>query len=307
MKFKASYLELLESGELEKRIEKLYQILESCQLCPRKCRVNRLKGQKGVCRTGKNLMVASYHPHFGEEEVLVGSHGSGTIFLSYCSLRCLYCQNYEISHLGIGREYSEVQVAQMMLDLQGRGCHNINFVTPTHFAGQLVKAVKIAAQEGLNLPIVWNCGGYENFEIIKLLEGIVDIYMPDMKYGDNEPGKKYSRPPIPDYWDQNREAVKEMHRQVGDLKVDERGIAKRGLLIRHLVLPDDIAKSENILKFIAKEISKNSYVNIMSQYYPSGEAFKFPELNRPVSEKEFLKVIQIAKKLGLTRGFIPPF
>jgi len=307
MKFKASYLELLESGELEKRIEKLYQILESCQLCPRKCRVNRLKGQKGVCRTGKNLMVASYHPHFGEEEVLVGSHGSGTIFLSYCSLRCLYCQNYEISHLGIGREYSEVQVAQMMLDLQGRGCHNINFVTPTHFAGQLVKAVKIAAQEGLNLPIVWNCGGYENFEIIKLLEGIVDIYMPDMKCGDNEPGKKYSRPPIPDYWDQNREAVKEMHRQVGDLKVDERGIAKRGLLIRHLVLPDDIAKSENILKFIAKEISKNSYVNIMSQYYPSGEAFKFPELNRPVSEKEFLKVIQIAKKLGLTRGFIPPF
>jgi len=307
MKFKASYLELLESGELEKRIEKLYQILESCQLCPRKCRVNRLKGQKGVCRTGKNLMVASYHPHFGEEDVLVGSHGSGTIFLSYCSLRCLYCQNYEISHLGIGREYSEVQVAQMMLDLQGRGCHNINFVTPTHFAGQLVKAVKIAAQEGLNLPIVWNCGGYENFEIIKLLEGIVDIYMPDMKYGDNEPGKKYSRPPIPDYWDRNREAVKEMHRQVGDLKVDERGIAKRGLLIRHLVLPDDIAKSENILKFIAKEISKNSYVNIMSQYYPSGEAFKFPELNRPVSEKEFLKVIQIAKKLGLTRGFIPPF
>jgi len=297
-----SYLTLLESGELTKRIKKLYQILESCQLCPRKCRVNRLKGQKGICRAGKKLMVASYHPHFGEEEVLVGSHGSGTIFLSYCSLRCLYCQNYKISHLGMGREYSEIEVSQMMLDLQGRGCHNINFVTPTHFAPQLVKAVRIAVEEGLNLPIVWNCGGYENFEIIKLLEGIVDIYMPDMKYGDNEPGKKYSNPPIPDYWDRNREAVKEMHRQVGDLKVNERGIAEQGLLIRHLVLPDNIVNSENILKFIAKEISKNSYVNIMSQYYSSGEAFKFPELNRPVTEKEFLKVIQIAKKLGLTRG-----
>ncbi|MDI6603502.1 MAG: radical SAM protein, partial [Patescibacteria group bacterium] len=220
----------------------------------------------------------------------------------YCNLRCLYCQNYEISHLGIGREYSEVEVAQMMLDLQSQGCHNINLVTPTHFAPQLVKAVKIAAEEGLNLPIVWNCGGYENFEIIKLLEGIVDIYMPDMKYGDNELGKKYSNPPIPDYWDRSRKAVKEMHRQVGDLKVNENGIAEQGLLIRHLVLPNDIAKSQNILKFITKEISKNSYVNIMAQYYPAGLAFKFPELNRPVSEEEFLKVIQIAKKLGLTRG-----
>jgi putative pyruvate formate lyase activating enzyme len=297
----------LESGELEKRIKKLYQILKACQLCPRKCGVNRLKGQRGICQAGEKLMVASYHPHFGEEEVLVGSHGSGTIFLSYCSLRCLYCQNYEISHLGSGREYSELELSEMMLQLQARGCHNINFVTPTHFAPQLVKAIKIASQKGLNLPIVWNCGGYENVEIIKLLEGIVDIYMPDMKYGDNEPGKKYSIPPIPDYWDRNREAIKEMHRQVGDLKVDKRGIAKQGLLIRHLVLPNDIAKSENILKFIAKEISKNSYVNIMAQYYPAGLAFKFPELNRPVTEKEFLKVIQIAKKLGLKRGFTPLF
>jgi putative pyruvate formate lyase activating enzyme len=297
----------LKRGELEKRIKKLYQILEACQLCPRKCGVNRLKGQRGICQAGEKLMVASYHPHFGEEEVLVGSHGSGTIFLSYCSLRCLYCQNYEISHLGSGREYSELELAEMMLELQARGCHNINFVTPTHFTPQLVKAIKIASQKGLNLPIVWNCGGYENIEIIKLLEGIVDIYMPDMKYGDNEPGKKYSIPPIPDYWDRNREAIKEMHRQVGDLKVDKRGIAKQGLLIRHLVLPDDIAKSENILKFIAKEISKNSYVNIMAQYYPAGLAFKFPELNRPVTEKEFLKVIQIAKKLGLKRGFTPLF
>ncbi len=305
MKFLPSYLKLLESGELEKRIEKLYQILESCQLCPRKCQVNRLKDEKGICQTGKKIMVSSFHPHFGEEAPLVGIYGSGTIFLTYCNLRCVYCQNYEISHLGIGREYSEKEVSQMMLNLQGRGCHNINFVTPTHFAPQIVKTIKLAAQMGLKLPIVWNCGGYENFEIIKLLEGIVDIYMPDMKYGDNEGGKKYSHPPVPDYWERNREAVKEMHRQVGDLKLDERGIAYRGLLIRHLVLPGDISQSENVLKFIAKEISKNSYVNIMSQYYPYGEAFKFPELNRPITEKEFLRVIQIAKKLGLTRGLIP--
>jgi len=305
MKFLPSYLKLLESGELEKRIEKLYQILESCQLCPRKCQVNRLKDEKGICQTGKKIMVSSFHPHFGEEAPLVGIYGSGTIFLTYCNLRCVYCQNYEISHLGIGREYSEKEVSQMMLNLQGRGCHNINFVTPTHFAPQIVKTIKLAAQMGLKLPIVWNCGGYENFEIIKLLEGIVDIYMPDMKYGDNEGGKKYSHPPVPDYWERNREAVKEMHRQVGDLKLDERGIAYRGLLIRHLVLPGDISQSENVLKFITKEISKNSYVNIMSQYYPYGEAFKFPELNRPITEKEFLRVIQIAKKLGLTRGLIP--
>jgi len=302
MEFKASYLKLLKSGKLEKRIEKFYQILESCQLCPRKCQVDRLKGQKGICQTGSNLRVASYHPHFGEEKVLVGSHGSGTIFLSYCSLRCFYCQNYEISHLGVGREYSEAEVAQMMLDLQAQGCHNINFVTPTHFAPQLVKSVKIAAERGLSLPIVWNCGGYENLEVIKLLEGIVDIYMPDMKYGDNEPGKKYSNPPIPDYWDKNRQVLREMHRQVGDLKFNEKGIARRGLLIRHLVLPNDIARSENILKFIAKEISENTYVNIMAQYYPIGQALKFPELSRSITEKEFLKVIQIAEKLGLTRG-----
>lgn len=302
MKFEPSYLKLLKSGELEKRIERLYQILKSCQLCPRKCQVNRLKVQRGICRVGKRIMVSAFHPHFGEEDVLVGRHGSGTIFLTFCNLRCIYCQNYEISHLGIGREYSEKEVAEMMLDLQNRGCHNINFVTPTYFAPQIVKSIKLAAEKGLKLPIVWNCGGYENFEIIKLLKDIVDIYMPDIKYGDNEGGKKYSNPPVPDYWDRCKEAVKEMYNQVGDLKIDEKGIAYRGLLIRHLVLPGDIAKSENVLNFIAKEISKNSYVNIMSQYYPSGLAFKFPELNRKITEKEFLKVIQLAKKKGLTRG-----
>lgn len=306
MGFEPSYLKLLKRGEIEERINKLYKILERCELCPRKCRVNRLKNEKGVCRSGLRMKVSSYFPHFGEEDVLVGTKGSGTIFLSNCNLRCIYCQNFEISHLGEGEERSEEEVADMMLTLQEIGCHNINLVTPTHYAPQLVKAIKIAAEKGLKLPIVWNCGGYENVEVIKLLDGIVDIYMPDIKYGDNEAAKKYSFPPVLDYWDKCREAVKEMHNQVGDLKVDEKGLAYRGLLIRHLVLPNDIARTENVLNFVAKEISSNSYVNAMSQYFPYGEVVlkpkKYPELNRKITNEEYKKAIDIAIKLGLTRG-----
>jgi putative pyruvate formate lyase activating enzyme len=306
MGFEPSYLKLLKTGEIEERINKLYKILERCELCPRKCHVNRLKNEKGVCRAGLKMKVSSYFPHFGEEDVLVGNHGSGTIFLSNCNLRCIYCQNFEISHLGEGKERSEEEVAKMMLDLQEAGCHNINLVTPTHYASQLVKAIKIAAEKGLKLPIVWNCGGYENVEVIKLLDGIVDIYMPDMKYGDNEPGKKYSSPPVLDYWDRCKEAVKEMYQQVGDLKIDERGLAFKGLLIRHLVLPNDIAKTENVLNFIAKEISPNSYVNVMSQYFPCGEVVlnpkKYPELSREITSEEYKKAVRLALKLGLTRG-----
>jgi len=301
MMFRPSYLELYESGELERRVEKLYKILESCELCPRKCGVNRLEGEKGFCRAGKKPMVSSYFPHFGEEEPLVGSNGSGTIFLTNCNLRCVYCQNYEISHLGIGKEVSVEVVAQMMLELQKLGCHNINFVTPTHYAPQLVKAIAIAAERGLKLPIVWNCSGYENVEIIKLLDGIVDIYMPDIKYSSKEAAEKYSK--APDYFDRCKEAVKEMHRQVGDLKIHN-GIAYRGLLIRHLVLPNRLAGSEEILKFIAS-LSKNSYVNIMAQYRPEGEAFKYEELNRRPTREEFLEVIELANELGLTRGLQP--
>jgi putative pyruvate formate lyase activating enzyme len=303
--FEPSYLKLLKTGKIEERIEKLYKILEKCELCPRKCHVDRLKDEKGICKAGLKLKVSSYFPHFGEEDVLVGTNGSGTIFLSNCNLRCVYCQNFEISHLGEGEERTEEEVAEMMLNLQEIGCHNINLVTPTHYAPQLVKAIKIAAESGLKLPIVWNCGGYENIEVIKLLDGIVDIYMPDIKYGDNEAAKKYSSPPVLDYWDRCREAVKEMYRQVGDLKV-EKGLAYKGLLIRHLVLPNDIAKTENVLNFIAKEISPNSYVNIMSQYFPYGEVIlkpeKYLELNRKITNKEYKKAIEIAIKLGLTRG-----
>jgi len=304
--FKPSYLKLVETGEIDERINKLYKILEKCELCPRKCHANRLKDQKGICQSGKNIIVSDFRPHFGEEAVLVGNNGSGTIFLSNCSLRCIYCQNYEISHLGEGNEYSEEEVADMMIHLQRRGCHNINLVTPTHYASQLVKSIRIAAKKGLHLPIVWNCGGYENFEVVKLLEGIVDIYMPDIKYGDNEGAKKYSNPPASDYWDRCREAIREMHSQVGDLKVDEKGLAERGLLIRHLVLPEDIAKTENVLNFIAKEVSTNSYVNVMSQYYRAGEVIlhpeRYPELERSINSKKYKKAIKLALKLKLTRG-----
>jgi putative pyruvate formate lyase activating enzyme len=295
-----SYLRLYESGELDERIERLYKILESCELCPRKCRVNRLEGKKGVCRSGKELIVSSYGPHFGEEDPLVGEGGSGTIFLTNCNLLCVYCQNYEISHLGYGEVRSEPQVADYMINLQDRGCHNINFVTPTHFAPQLVKATKIAIERGLRLPIVWNCGGYENVKAVELLDDIVDIYMPDIKYSDSEPAKRYSN--APDYFPVVKEVVKEMHRQVGDLKLDAGGIAQRGLLIRHLVLPNDLAGSEKVLKFIAEETSTNSYVNVMSQYRPAGRALQYEELSRYPTREEFYKAIGTANRLGLIRG-----
>jgi len=297
MEFEPCYVKTHERGELDDKVEALYNILESCELCPRKCNVNRIKGEKGFCKADK-FMVSSYFPHFGEEEPLVGIHGSGTIFLTHCNLRCVYCQNYEISHLGIGEVVSEEEVAGMMLKLQALGCHNINFVTPTHYAPYLVKAVSIAVEKGLRLPIVWNCGGYENVEVIKLLEGVVDIYMPDIKYSSSEAAKKYSF--APDYFERCKESVIEMHRQVGDLKI-QNGIAYRGLLIRHLVLPNDLAGSEEVLKFISN-LSKNSYVNIMAQYRPEGEAYKYKKLNRRITREEFIKVINLAKKFGLTRG-----
>jgi len=298
MRYIPGYIKLNESGELDERIDKLYSILESCELCPRKCGVNRIEGEKGFCKAGKDLKVSSYFPHYGEEEPLVGSGGSGTIFLSYCNLKCVYCQNYDISHLAIGKIVSEETVADMMLELQRLGCHNINFVTPTHYTPQLVKAVKIAAEKGLKLPVVWNCGGYENVEIIKMLEGIVDIYMPDFKYSSKEVAEKYSK--APDYFERCKEAVAEMHRQVGDLKI-ENGIAYRGLLIRHLVLPNGLAGSRKILEFIAS-LSKNSYVNVMAQYRPEGDAYRYPELNRRPTREEFFEVIRMAEELGLTRG-----
>ena len=310
--FAPGYLTLLESGELQRRINALYEILRSCELCPRKCRVNRLEGEPGYCRAGNVLEISSYGPHFGEERPLVGkggewrpfsisnAGGSGTIFLTHCNLRCVYCQNYDISHLGYGSKATAQEAAGMMLSLQDKGCHNINLVTPTHYTPQLVIALKAAAEQGLRLPVVWNCSGYENVEIIKLLDGIVDIYMPDFKYGTVEPAKEYSD--AADYFERCSESLLEMHRQVGDLVMDEDGIARRGLLIRHLVLPDDLAGSKRVLDFIAKELSVKSYVNIMSQYRPEGEAYQYAGLDRYPTANEFQRVIGIAKGLGLTGG-----
>jgi putative pyruvate formate lyase activating enzyme len=300
MKTKASYIQLYESGQLKKLIHKFYKILESCQLCPRRCKVNRLKDQLGFCNSGKDLVISSFGPHFGEEPELVGRYGSGTIFFTNCNLGCVYCQNYDISHLGNGRRFNCKDLAQQMLYLKKLGCHNINFVTPTHFIPQILQALELACAQGLDLPLVYNCGGYENVEIIRFLEGIFDIYMPDIKYSDSKKAKQYSN--AADYFDRVKETVKEMYRQVRDLEVIN-GIAIKGLLIRHLVLPNDVAGSEKILQFIAVELSKDTYINIMDQYRPCYKANSFLEISRYPSLEEFNRVIQIAKKLGLKRGF----
>jgi putative pyruvate formate lyase activating enzyme len=297
------YLEVFQQGELEERVEKLYEILEECKLCPRECGVNRNKGETGYCRSDKYLRVASVHSHFGEESVLVGTYGSGTIFLANCNLGCIYCQNYDISHQGYGDRgrMTEEELASNMIKLQKRGCHNINFVTPTHFTPQIAKALKIAVEKGFCIPIVYNCGGYESKNTLRLLDGIVDIYMPDIKYGNAGSAAKYSN--APDYFEVCKEAVKEMQRQVGVLKTDERGIAWRGLLIRHLVLPNRLACSEEVLRFIAEEISKESYVNIMLQYRPMYKAYEYEELSRGLKISEYREVIEVARELGLHRGF----
>jgi len=246
-------------------------------------------------------MISSVSPHFGEEPPLVGLSGSGTIFFTNCNLWCLFCQNYDISHLKAGGRVTKDELADAMLHLQRLGCHNINLVTPTHYTPQIVEALVIAVEKGLSIPIVYNCGGYESVETLQLLDGIVDIYMPDIKYSDDEYARRYSG--VKNYWEVVQEAVKEMHRQVGDLRVNSSGIAERGLLIRHLVLPNGIAGSEKVLRFIAEEISQGSYVNIMDQYRPCFKANTIPELSRVITNREFHQVLTMAQRLGLKRGF----
>ena len=293
-----SYLKLVETGEIDKRIEALYEKLASCTLCPNECGVNRLKGEKGFCQVADKPIVASYGPHFGEERPLVGENGSGAIFFTYCNMACVYCQNWEISHLGEGDVIRVEDLAKIMLILQVWGCHNINLVTPTHQIPFIVKAIKIAAEKGLNLPIVYNCGGYESVETLKLLEGIVDIYMPDIKYMDDEVGLRLSK--VKNYSSVVKEAVKEMHRQVGDLIVED-GIAKRGLIVRHLVLPGDLSQTEKVIKFIGEEISENTYFNLMDQYRPCGDAWKYPPLDRKITREEWERALSLAYKYGLKR------
>uniref|UniRef100_A0A7V3ZUI2 Radical SAM protein n=1 Tax=candidate division WOR-3 bacterium TaxID=2052148 RepID=A0A7V3ZUI2_UNCW3 len=285
---------------LEEKLKALEKFFSPCKMCPKECQALRLNNEKGDCQIGRYAVVSSFGPHFGEEEELVGENGSGTIFFSGCNLHCVYCQNYEISQYGEGKEVSAEELAKMMLRLQRIGCHNINLVSPTHVVYQIVEALIIAKKEGLKIPIVYNSGGYDKVGILKILEGVIDIYMPDMKYSDNEYALKYSK--AKNYWKINKMAVKEMHRQVGDLKVVN-GIAYSGLLIRHLVLPNKIAGSFKILEFIAKEISKDSYVNIMAQYRPCYRANHYLELSRRITKEEYEEVIEYAKKLGLYRGF----
>ena len=300
-----SYIELYERGILKKRAEELNKLLEKCHLCPRKCLVNRLQDEKGFCGAGRRVVVSSWNLHFGEEPPISGYRGSGTIFFTHCNLRCCFCQNYPISQLGNGQEVEISELARMMVRLQKLGAHNINFVTPTHFVPQIVEALGIAIEEGLKIPLVYNSGGYDAEETLQLLDGIMDIYMPDAKYSTPESGRTYSK--AADYFEVNKKALLEMHRQVGDLKMDKEGIAKRGLLIRHLVMPQDVVGSRKVLEFIARNISKNTYMSIMAQYHPAHLAFEFPEISRRIYKREYDAVLKMADELGLERGWRQDF
>jgi putative pyruvate formate lyase activating enzyme len=295
------YLEKLTPNDLKERSEALQQLFEECRICPNECMARRSEGEAGDCHSTDEVIISSVGPHYGEEPPLVGSFGSGTIFFTNCNLSCEFCQNYDISHLGIGEKVSIENLARSMLKLQQRGCHNINFVTPTHFTPQIVDALLLAVEKGLELPIVYNCGGYESVETLKLLEDIIDIYMPDIKYSINENAFKYSG--VQNYWENVKLAIKEMHRQVGDLKISKRGIAQRGLLIRHLVLPNNIAGSKKVIDFVADEISVDSYINIMDQYRPAYNAGKYEKLNRKITPSEYKEVFDYAFSKGLVRGF----
>lgn len=289
----------LSKEELAARVEKAVEMLRDCRVCARVCRVNRLEGEKGFCRTGRLAVVSSWGPHFGEEKVLVGRYGSGTIFFAHCNLACRFCQNYEISQCGEGRELAARELALAMLELQEMGCHNINLVSPSHCVPQILEALYLAVQEGLSVPLVYNTGGYDALPALRLLEGIVDIYMPDIKFGDDEVGERYTG--AKKYFTVAKQAVKEMHRQVGDLEVDERGIAVRGLLVRHLVMPGDLARTAAVMEFLAREVSPATFVNIMAQYYPAHEAFRYPELSRRITAQEYREAREVARRCGLYR------
>jgi putative pyruvate formate lyase activating enzyme len=294
-----SYLQAYEDGRLAQRVNKSQRWLNKCSLCPRLCKVNRLADEKGTCRTGRLAVVASYGAHFGEEDPLVGKNGSGTIFFTHCNLYCLFCQNYDISHGGEGVPVTADQLASIMIELQRQGCHNINFVTPSHVIAQILEALPLAIESGLRIPLVYNCGGYERVAALKLLAGIVDIYMPDIKFWDEAVARTFCA--AADYPVRAREALREMHRQVGDLRVDASGIAQRGLLVRHLVMPRGLAGTRPILRFIAREISPDTYVNVMDQYRPCGDALGRADIGRGITTAEYDEALSIAREEGLRR------
>ena len=294
-----AYLHAFETGVLDKRIADSQRWLKKCSLCPRSCEVDRLADEKGYCRTGRQAVVASHGPHFGEEAPLVGRNGSGTIFFSHCNLLCIFCQNFDISHEGHGYAISAEDLAAMMIELQNHGCHNINFVTPTHVLAQILESLPLAIEAGLRVPLVYNCGGYERVTALKLLSGIVDIYMPDFKFWDEDPARTFCD--APDYPERAREALREMHRQVGELQTDDRGIAQRGLLVRHLVMPKGLAGTQSVMRFIANEISSNTYVNLMDQYRPCGLAHGRSDIGRSITSVEYEEALGFAKEAGLKR------
>lgn len=297
--FEPAYITLHKSGELKKRGQELWQILNRCRLCPRNCNKNWLEEKLGTCQAPSTLVISSFHPHFGEEAPLVGRHGSGTIFFTHCSLRCVFCINWEISIGGVGNPYSLENLAGMMLRLQEIGCHNINVVTPTHYSPHILLALDIAARKGLQIPIVYNTCGYERLEILQLLDGIVDIYLPDFKYADGNMAYKYSSE-ANDYPEFTKKALLEMHRQVGVAKPNAKGIMERGLMIRHLVMPNHVSGTDKVIRWIANHLPSDTYVNIMSQYRPMHKASQYPEIARPLYKKEYDDAVNLGIKLGLT-------
>ncbi len=300
-RFKPAYLGPYESGELKLRVERALDALGSCEVCPRNCRVDRAADKFAVCKTGRYAVVSSHFPHFGEEDCLRGWKGSGTIFFSGCNLRCVFCQNFDISWQLQGAPAPPERLARMMLELQSMGCHNINFVTPEHVVPQIIEALPHAIEGGLRLPIVYNTSAYDSMESLELMDGVVDIYMPDFKYWDNEMARKYSK--APDYPDVARRTIKEMYRQVGDLVLDEHGMAKHGLIIRHLVMPGGVAGTREVMRWIARELSPTTYVNVMAQYYPAGKVSsqEYTEINRRLRPVEYEEALEEAWRAGLKR------
>ena len=305
MNFIPSYIELLHNGELYKRAEKAYASLASCTSCPRDCNVDRINDEYGICTSGHLPIVSSYTPHFGEEPVLSGTNGAGNIFFGNCNLKCIYCQNFEISQnpkIEKEKEVSHSRLAEIMIELQSKSCHNIGLVSPTHFSATILKSIYLAAQQGLKLPIIYNTNGYDSVEMLKLYDDVVDIYLPDFKYGNSEYAKTYSL--VDNYFEKIKEAIKEMYRQVGTELVYDGDVVVRGLIIRHLILPNDLSDTEKVFKFIAEELSPKVHISLMSQYYPTNKAYKDILIDRALRNSEYNKALQLLDKYGLHNGWI---
>jgi putative pyruvate formate lyase activating enzyme len=292
------YLALHASGELRERAQAAMRLLDGrCLVCPRLCKVDRLADRAGLCRVGRHAVVASHFPHFGEEDCLRGSRGSGTIFFSGCNLRCVFCQNHDISWQLRGERATPERLAEMMLELQAIGCHNINWVTPEHVVPQVLEALPLAVEGGLRLPLVYNTSAYDSPDSLALMDGVVDVYMPDFKLWSSDLARRYLAKR--DYPEVARHSLREMHRQVGELVLDERGMARRGLIVRHLVMPGLLAETEAILRFVAEELGPDTYVNLMAQYYPAGRTTEFPEIDRHIHRSEYERALELARELGL--------